>query len=327
MRWQQEQDSREKGTTGENQQARGPPGQVRTRSRTGTPSVGGEADEGQDMRGEKRWGRRNGPDGDMRQSMKEKVQQLQEQLAERVRKPAKDWGIQGGKARNHGLDNRGQETASRRRGPWTGTSGGQRAETLDWNIRGLREWPQIGTSGAAQGGEEVGCSKNKNSGVRKNKRRKPTSARSNRANKIKIKDQDNVGGKGDEGQDERGEKRGKAQDKGAARTARLSTKETEQQQKEELGERARPPAKDWGIQGGKATTPDWTVRARKKQQGNRPAGTGTSGGPSSQQGKRQDPRLEHPGMTTAASNLAPRTGTSGGQLNETLDWNIRGRCQ
>ena len=58
-------------------------------------SVSGKEAEGQDMRGERRWGQERGPDGDTRQSKREQKQQLKEQPGERARTPAKEWGIQG----------------------------------------------------------------------------------------------------------------------------------------------------------------------------------------------------------------------------------------
>ena len=58
-------------------------------------SLSGKEEEGQDMRGERRWGRKRGPDGDTRQSKREQKQQLKKQPGERARTPAKDWVIQG----------------------------------------------------------------------------------------------------------------------------------------------------------------------------------------------------------------------------------------
>ena len=65
----------------------------------------------------------------------------------------------------------------------------------EWSVRGCTRW-----RGGRQQQEQT-------SRERTNNRREPTSTRSTRANKIKIKDRDNVGWKAHEGQDKRGERR------------------------------------------------------------------------------------------------------------------------
>ena len=66
----------------------------------------------------------NGPDRDTRQYKEKKEQQMKEQPGGRAITPANDWGSQGGKARNPGMEHPGQATASMQPG------------RPDWIIRG-----------------------------------------------------------------------------------------------------------------------------------------------------------------------------------------------